>query len=72
LYLKFIAKTPLTPAVFITPRGLISILLFYNLPKEMRINGVETGLLFLIILATSIIMSLGLLGAKKEEVVDKK
>ncbi len=72
LYLKFIAKTTLIPSVFITPRGLISILLFYNLPKEMRINGVETGLLFLIILATSIIMSLGLLGAKKEEVIDRK
>lgn len=67
LYLKFIAKTAISPTLFITPRGLISILLFYNLPKEMRINGVETGLLFLMILSTSIIMSLGLLGAKKEK-----
>lgn len=66
-YLKFIAKADLNPLVFITPRGLISILLFYNLPKDLRINGVETGLLFLIILATSIIMSLGLLGAKGEK-----
>jgi Kef-type K+ transport system membrane component KefB len=68
LYLKFVAKVPISPILFITPRGLISILLFYNLPKEMRINGVETGLLFLMILSTSIIMSLGLLGAKKEKV----
>lgn len=67
LYLKFIAKTDVNPLVFITPRGLISILLFYNLPKDLRINGVETGLLFLIILATSIVMSLGLLGAKGEK-----
>ncbi len=67
LYLKFVAKESLSPLLFITPRGLISILLFYNLPKELRINGVETGLLFLMILATSVIMSLGLLGAKKEE-----
>ncbi|WP_026063252.1 cation:proton antiporter [Pedobacter arcticus] len=69
LYLKFVAKMPISPTLFITPRGLISILLFYNLPKEMRINGVETGLLFLMILATSIIMSVGLLGAKKEKQV---
>ncbi|HTN21343.1 MAG TPA: cation:proton antiporter [Pelobium sp.] len=68
LYLKFVAKVPISPILFITPRGLISILLFYNLPKEMRINGVETGLLFLMILSTSIIMSLGLLGTKKEKV----
>ncbi len=67
LYLKLIARTPLTPSVFITPRGLISILLFYNLPKEMRIQGVETGLLFLIILATSIVMSLGLQFSKREK-----
>lgn len=67
LYLKFVAKVDLSPTLFITPRGLISILLFYNLPKEMRINGVETGLLFLMILSTSVIMSLGLLGAKKEK-----
>lgn len=66
LYLKFVARVPISPILFITPRGLISILLFYNLPKEMRINGVETGLLFLMILSTSVIMSLGLLSAKKE------
>lgn len=67
LYLKFVAKVPINPIVFITPRGLISILLFYNLPKEMRINGVETGLLFMMILATSVVMSLGLLSSKKEK-----
>lgn len=69
IYLKFVAKVNINPALFITPRGLISILLFYNLPKEMRINGVETGLLFLIILSTSIVMSVGLLGVKKEKPV---
>ncbi|MBD3750028.1 MAG: sodium:proton antiporter [Sphingobacteriales bacterium] len=67
LYLKFVAKTDVNPLVYITPRGLISILLFYNLPKDLRINGVETGLLFMIILATSIVMSLGLLGSKGEK-----
>jgi len=66
LYLKFIAKVPLSPLVFITPRGLISILLFYNIPMALRINGVETGLLFLMILSTSVIMSLGLLASKKQ------
>lgn len=67
LYLKFIAKTELIPELFMSPRGLISILLFYNLPIEARIEGVETGLLFVIILSTCIIMSVGLLGTKKEK-----
>jgi len=35
-------------------------LLYYNLPPALRLPGVETSLLFVVILATSIIMSIGL------------
>jgi NhaP-type Na+/H+ or K+/H+ antiporter len=66
LYIKFVAKTDLVPELFLVPRGLISVLLYYNLPKELRIKGFETGLLFLIILASSIVMSLGLLATRKQ------
>nr|WP_256367696.1 cation:proton antiporter [Mucilaginibacter robiniae] len=60
LYIKLVSKTDLMPELVIVPRGLISVLLYYNLPQNLRIPGVETGLLFLVILGTSIIMSLGL------------
>jgi hypothetical protein len=60
LYIKLVSKTDLMPELVIAPRGLISVLLFYNLPKNLRLPGVETGLLFVVILATSIIMSIGL------------
>lgn len=60
LYLKLIAKTELIPELFISPRGLISILLFYNIPESNKIAGVDSGMLFFIILASSIIMSFGL------------
>ena len=60
-YLRVIVKENVSPVVFITPRGLISILLYYNLPSYLRIEGAENGLLFLIILLTSTIMSFGLL-----------
>jgi len=48
------------------PRGLISVLLYYSLPAEMKIKGIETGLLFVVILGTSVILSLGLLVTKKQ------
>lgn len=65
IYLKFIANTDLIPELFITPRGLISILLFYNIPEHLQIAQLGSGLLFLVILATSIMMTVGLLGARK-------
>ncbi|HOW24805.1 MAG TPA: hypothetical protein PK711_03975 [Bacteroidales bacterium] len=66
VYLKFISRTDLFPELFITPRGLISILLFLTLPQSLRIPGIDTGLLFLIILGSSIIMSLGILFSGKK------
>ena len=59
-------KTELMPELVLIPRGLISVLLYYNLPPELKIPGVETGLLFVVVLGTSIIMSLGLLITKKQ------
>lgn len=67
LYIKLVSKIELMPELVLVPRGLISVLLYYNLPKELKIKGVETGLLFVVILGTSIIMSLGLLASKREK-----
>jgi hypothetical protein len=71
IYIKFVSKIELMPELVLVPRGLISVLLYYNLPKELRIKGIETGLLFVVILGTSIIMSLGLLMSKREAPADK-
>lgn len=66
VYLKFVARVDLIPIAFVTPRGLISILLYFNLPEEMRTPAVSTGLLFMIILATSFVMMYGIMRTKKE------
>lgn len=66
LYIKLVSRIDLMPELVLIPRGLISVLLYYNLPKTLRIKGIETGLLFVVILGTSIIMSLGLLLSGKE------
>jgi len=66
VYIKLVSKIDLFPELFLVPRGLISVLLYYNLPDDLKIAGVETGLLFVVILGTSIIMSLGLLASRSK------
>lgn len=51
------------PLVYLTPRGLISILLFLSLPPEFALPGVGIALLFLFVLATCLNMSMGLLAS---------
>ncbi|MBP6979261.1 MAG: cation:proton antiporter [Bacteroidales bacterium] len=66
VYLKWVNRSGLKPELFINPRGLISILLFLTIPDTLRIPGIDTGLLFLIILVTSIIMSIGLMTTRRK------
>ncbi len=54
---KLIVKRDFIPQLFIAPRGLISILLFFAIPDEFIIKDFETGLLLFIILGTSIVMA---------------
>jgi len=65
IYLKFIGKIPLIPELFISPRGLISILLFISIPEKFFILEANAGLLFLVVLSSSLIMSFGLISVKK-------
>ncbi len=51
------------PLVYLTPRGLISILLFLSLPPQFALPGVGIALLFLFVLATCLIMAMGLLAS---------
>lgn len=60
-YLKAFARTDLIPELFITPRGLISILLFLSIPESMRLTETSEGILLFIIITTSIIMTFGLM-----------
>ncbi|MEW6087594.1 MAG: sodium:proton antiporter [bacterium] len=66
IYLKFITKTDIIPELFIAPRGLISILLYFSIPDNFKIPVVNQGLLVLIVLITSLIMAGGIIRAKKD------
>lgn len=65
LYLKFITRRNLYPELFIAPRGLITILLYYAIPKEYSIGFISEGVLFFVILVTSLFMMFGLMKSKE-------
>jgi len=55
------------PQTLIAPRGLISILLFFAIPEELRIEGFENGILFLVIIGTSVIMAWALIATRNQK-----
>lgn len=69
IYLYTFRKENLYPEVFVTPRGLISILLYYNLPNNMKLPAIGTPFLFVVVLGTSVVMSLAMITAKRENAV---
>ena len=68
-FLKYLnpKENPL-PELLIMPRGLITILLFYNIPKANTLVNFNQGILFYVILVTSFLMMIGLLVTKQEVV----
>jgi NhaP-type Na+/H+ or K+/H+ antiporter len=70
LFLKVALKVDLRPLVYVTPRGLISILLYFSLPPELKMPGVGMGLLFLMVLGTCVIMAFGLLGNRPSKKIE--
>lgn len=67
LYLRFFLHTNVFPEAFFVPRGLITIVLFYKIPPTYKMNTFNEGILFFIILSTSIIMTAGMIFYKKEQ-----
>ncbi|TDQ16399.1 sodium/proton antiporter (CPA1 family) [Algoriphagus boseongensis] len=53
------------PQVFIAPRGLITVLLFYAIPVEAQIASFEPGILLFVIIGTSLIMTFAMIYEKK-------
>lgn len=60
-HLKYIAKTSLFPELFIAPRGLITIILYYSIPQQFVLKRFGEGVLFFVILVSSLVMMAGLM-----------
>ena len=59
IYLRFFLRAHIFPELFFMPRGLITILLFYSIPAAYQLSKFNSGILFFVILTTSIIMMIG-------------
>lgn len=64
IFLRFISKTNVIPEIFIAPRGLITIILFYSIPVAYYSSRFSQGILFFVIIVSALIMMLGLMLSK--------
>jgi len=73
LYMRFSLKTNVFPESFFIPRGLITIVLFYKIPAHLKLATFNDGILFFVVLSTSIILALGMLfyKASGDDVVEE-
>lgn len=60
-------KINIRPALFIAPRGLITILLFLSIPVSQKTDLVNNSLIIQVIILSALIMMIGLMSNKTEE-----
>lgn len=60
-----VSKKDIFPDIWMAPRGLITILLFYSIPETLRAEAFNEGILLLVILASSILMAVSLIKYRK-------
>ncbi len=66
IFLRYFLKVTSAPLTLIAPRGLITVILFYSIPESMRIESFSEGILFIVIFATGIMMTVGLIINKQD------
>lgn len=66
LILKVFIGKDILPQLFVAPRGLITVLLFYAIPAEAQIEGFESGILLFVIIATSLVMTWAMIKDKRK------
>ncbi len=67
---KVVEKKDLDPQIYIAPRGLITILLFFNIPPNLQIPEFDSGILLYVILSSSVIMTWSLIKNSKKDLFD--
>ncbi len=63
--LRIMIGKDILPQLFVAPRGLITVLLFYAIPEELAVENFEKGVLLFIIIGTSLIMTGAMISDKK-------
>ncbi|MCW5516269.1 cation:proton antiporter [Muriicola sp. Z0-33] len=66
LLLRLFFGKDILPQLFIAPRGLITVLLFYAIPAQAKVESFESGVLLFVIIATSLIMTWAMIKDKRK------
>lgn len=65
IILRPVIGKDIIPQLYIAPRGLITILLFYAIPEVAQVEGFSSGILLYVILGTSLIMTFAMIYDKR-------
>ncbi len=65
--LKIFIRESINPELFIAPRGLITILLFFGIPTAFQIEQFDSGILLIVILISSLIMTFSLIADSRKK-----
>ncbi|MGB1217292.1 MAG: cation:proton antiporter, partial [Saprospiraceae bacterium] len=66
VFLRIFVGKDILPQLFIAPRGLITVLLFYAIPESLHVEGFNAGILLFIIIGTSLIMTVAMIYDKNK------
>jgi NhaP-type Na+/H+ or K+/H+ antiporter len=64
-WFRVVFRKDIYPDIWMAPRGLITILLYYSIPEALRVPEFNEGVLLLVILTSSIIMAVSLIKYRK-------
>lgn len=67
IFLRIFVGKDLSPQLWIAPRGLITVLLFYAIPKAHENAAFDPGILLFIIIATGLVMTGGMIAASRKK-----
>lgn len=63
--LQLTYRGPSSPLLWIAPRGLITVLLYLNIPEDLRLLGFREGIPILVVVLSSLVVMAGVLGGKR-------
>ena len=61
IFLGLLLGKAILPQLYIAPRGLVTVLLFFSIPEALEVETFSSGILLFVIIATSIIMAIALI-----------
>ena len=64
ILLRLSLGSDIIPQLFIAPRGLITVLLFFKIPEMLKVESFSEGYLLYVIIGTSLIMTVAMIWDK--------